>query len=355
MPTVKENEQFLRSLHTPGHSAGPAFHATPYDKPPGPYSLLEGDFTTAARPMADWVDYLARLYEHGVAYQAAIQDDTVPLASLWTGTQVYAAAFGAPAHFYPNMPPAARPIFFSGEEADRAIEPDAENCPLVQKTLELAELLRKRLGQNVFFSPIDVQTGFDTAALLWDKTSFYTALADPEEQPAVERLVHKCGNFLKAVLAALRREIPTMSPQHCPGAWSPPEMGPWVSNDECGAMSAEMFERFCLPELIDLANRFGGLGMHCCADQERHYPAFAKIPGFYGFNGKKELTYHSGPAVRYFGHANGPIIAVGALRDQEVEDMLNAAPEGARFQITLDALPIDQARERHDRLMQRYR
>lgn len=67
-------------------------------------------------------------------------------------------------------------------------------------------------------------------------------------------------------------------------AWAPPEMGPWLSNDECGAFSTVMFEELCLPEFVDLAETFGGLGMHCCAGAEHQFESFRKIPGFYTFN-----------------------------------------------------------------------
>ena len=61
-------------------------------------------------------------------------------------------------------------------------------------------------------------------------------------------------------------------------------MGPWLSNDECGAFSTVMFEELCLPEFVDLAETFGGLGMHCCAGAEHQFESFRKIPGFYTFN-----------------------------------------------------------------------
>ena len=352
MPAPAENERFLRALYRPDGAPGTAFHASPHGGPPGPFPLAEGDFTTSPRPLAAWADWLEALYLHRCRYQAGVDDDSVPLVPLWTGTQIYAAAFGAPVHCYADSPPAARPLAFSAREADRLAQPDAENCPLVHRILELARLLRQRLGGQAFFGAVDMQTGFDTAALLWDKTSFFTALADPEEQPAVDRLVAKCARFLKGVLAVLRREMPGLSPQHCPGAWTPPGMGAWVSNDECGALGPATFERFCLPELVDLSRTFGGLGMHCCAVAERHFPAFEKIGGFYAFNRGRGAPGGPGfgPAVRHFGRPGGPLLALGSIRDAEAADLVRHAPGGTRIQFVLDPLPVPEARRRHEML-----
>lgn len=49
-------------------------------------------------------------------------------------------------------------------------------------------------------------------------------------------------------------------------------------------MSAAMFGEFCLPELVELSQTFGGLGMHCCAHAQHPFAGFRRIPGFYAFN-----------------------------------------------------------------------
>lgn len=52
-----------------------------------------------------------------------------------------------------------------------------------------------------------------------------------------------------------------------------------LSEDEAGAIGPEMFRTFCLPALERLSDRFGGIAVHCCADSERQWDNFVKIPG----------------------------------------------------------------------------
>ena len=46
-------------------------------------------------------------------------------------------------------------------------------------------------------------------------------------------------------------------------------------------MNPDMFAELFLPELDELdelSRRYGGLGMHCCADARRHWEGWAQIP-----------------------------------------------------------------------------
>ena len=52
-----------------------------------------------------------------------------------------------------------------------------------------------------------------------------------------------------------------------------------LSEDEVGMVSPEIFEEFFLPELTALSARYGGLGMHCCANARHQWANFRKIPG----------------------------------------------------------------------------
>ncbi len=121
-----------------------------------------------------------------------------------------------------------------------------------------------------------------------------------------------------------------MSPCHCPGHWVPPELGPWVSNDEVGIMSAEMFEEFCLPELNDLADTFGGLAMHCCADAEHQFSGFRKIRNFYGFN-RVEARRGYLPLLEHFVGPGSPVHCLAWVADDVIEQLVTRAPAGTRF------------------------
>ncbi|MCK4376556.1 MAG: hypothetical protein KAX19_14565, partial [Candidatus Brocadiae bacterium] len=55
-------------------------------------------------------------------------------------------------------------------------------------------------------------------------------------------------------------------------------VGITLSEDEVGAVNEEMFEEFFLPELVELSDRYGGIGMHCCADARHQWANFLKVP-----------------------------------------------------------------------------
>ena len=279
-----KNEEKLRRLYVETDVSGIAFCAKPV--PTRICDLPHGDYTLSDRPVDEWVDWVVNNYERHVAMQEAVGDDSVPTAKLSTGTHIYAAAFGSPVERFEGRDtnPCALPFIKTTAEADRVKLPSIESSPTLSRVIELGQKVRDRLGPKAFLGPCDMQTGFDTACLIWDKTEFYCAMMDETEIPAVKRLTAKCAALFKEFLTILRREFPRMSPLHCPGIWCPPELGPWMSNDECGAVSVEMFETFMLPEMVDLAETFEGIGMHCCADAEHQFASFNKIPNFYGFN-----------------------------------------------------------------------
>ena len=115
-----------------------------------------------------------------------------------------------------------------------------------------------------------------------------------------------------------------------PPGWAPPEMGPWLSNDECGAFSTAMFEDFCLPELIDLSQTFGGLGMHCCADANHQFESFRKIPDFYAFNRVSARQGYTLLLDHLCGHS-GPVHVLAWISDEDIDFLIRNAPEGTRF------------------------
>ena len=148
---------------------------------------------------------------------------------------------------------------------------------------------------------------------------------------------------------ALRREFPNMSPLHCPGTWCPPDLGPWMSNDECGAVNTTMFDQFLLPEMIDLAETFGGIGMHCCAAAEHQFASFNKIPNLYGLN-RVQATQGYFPILDHFAGPGSPTHVLAWIDDETIAALLEQAPAGTRFivQNTLD--DVDEAKAWLDKM-----
>jgi hypothetical protein len=345
------NEGRLRPLYTDTNRSGAAFCAKPV--PTRLYELPHGDFTLSDRPVDDWVDWVVGDYERHVTMQEAVGDDSVPIAKLTTGTHIYAAAFGSPIETFAGTDtnPCALPFIKSAAEADKLDTPRVESSPTLARVIELGHKVRDRLGPEAYLGPSDMQTGFDTACLIWDKTELYCAMMDDKEREAVKRLAGKCAQLFKEYLTILRREFPRMSPLHCPGIWCPPELGPWMSNDECGAISTETFEEFLLPEMVDLAETFGGIGMHCCADAEHQFASFRKIPNFYGFNRVAAKRGYR-PLLDHLAGPGSPLHALAWIGDEDTEYLVRNAPPGTRFVFQRFCESVDEARAWFDNVRQ---
>ena len=324
---IQKNTAFLRSLFRKETAERPAFLARSSDIPI--FKWEDGDYTLSERPIERWVPWVVGDYQKQVDWLEKLGDDSVPVAKLTTGTHVFAQAFGCEVHKFDDNNPCALPLAMTIEEAERIEEPDLWNCRGLMRVFELGRLVQKELGPDAFLGPCDMQSGFDTACLVLDKSTLMCAMADPDERPAVARLAAKCASLYKKFLIELRKEFPTMSPGHCPGTWAPPEMGPWLSNDECGAVNTETFEELMLPELVDLAETFGGLGMHCCASADHQFKSFGKIPNFYAFNRVRSKLGWT-PIFNLAG-PTGPTYVLAWISENDILELRAKAPAGTRF------------------------
>lgn len=339
---LARNRAYLENIYRKGPFQGHAFVCTATGRPA--WEMPLGNFTLSDKPISHWVPIFVENYRRAEAMHQATQDDGIPTAKLSTGTHLYAAAFGCDVHVYDDSPACALPMVATGEQSDQLAIPDIWKTPNLYRVFELGDALRKELGSDVFFGPPDVQTGFDTAALVWQKESLLIAMMDPQEKAAVKRLVDKCALLFKTMLQELRKEFPNLNPCHCPGTWTPPEMGPWMSNDECGIMSTAMFEEFCLPEMVDLAETFGGIGMHCCADAEHQFESFKKIPNFYGFN-RVAAKHGYEPLLEHFNSLDAPVHVLAWLDEEQTTNLIENSHPDTRYIFNFLGDDIDQARQ----------
>jgi len=344
---IARNERFLRNIYEKGPFEGHAFCVNPPSVPV--YELPHGDYTVSREPIREWVPWVVENYARQVEMLQAVGDDSVPCAKLGTGTQLYAAAFGCEVRAFDDNNPFALHLVTTADEADEIAMPDIWSTPELYRVFELGRLVQEELGVDVCLGPCDMQSGFDTAGLIWRKQDFLIAMMDEQDRRAVKRLVDKCALLYKNFLIELRKEFPRMSPCHCPAAWAPPEMPPWLSNDECGAVGSDLFVEFILPELVDLSETFEGLGMHCCAAAEHQFELFKQIPGFYAFN-RVPASQGWDPILEHFGGPDATVHVLAWITEAAVEDLIARAPAGTRFIIVGDAQTPDDGMKWYERM-----
>ena len=222
---------------------------------------------------ADRIAWSWRKYQTQVQQMEWLEDDSLPFLDIYTGTELFAEAFGCQVHYPGNDMPFALPLVHTPQEADRLVVPRLDN-PAFARVFEIARELRRRAGSAALVRLPDIQSPMDIAALIWEKTAFYPALL--EYPSAVLELAGKINSLLTSFLDAWFAEFGSEFIAHYPDYYVP--RGITLSEDEVGVVSPAVFERFFLPELSALSRRYGAIGMHCCANSRHQWSNFLQIP-----------------------------------------------------------------------------
>jgi hypothetical protein len=220
------------------------------------------------------IEWIWQNYRYHLERMAWLDDDTIPCLDMITGTELFAEAFGCQVHRPADDMPFALPLVRSAAEAEKLPVPSLDARPLAL-AFAMADELQRRAGPEAIFRMVDLQSPMDVAALIWEKESFYPALVETPE--AVMELSSKVKQLQFAFLDEWFRRYGREFIAHYPEYYLP--QGVTMSVDEIGAVSKRMFVQFFLPELEELSARYGGLGMHSCANNRHQWDNFTKIPG----------------------------------------------------------------------------
>jgi len=215
-----------------------------------------------------WLNYQTHLQR-----MAWLDDDAIPCLDMITGTELFAEAFGCRVFRPENDMPFALPLVKNAVEADKLTVPTLDAPPLAL-VLEMADELYRRSGPGAIFRIVDLQSPMDVAALIWEKESFYLAMI--ETPAAVHALAEKVKQLQFAFLDEWFNRYGREFIAHYPEYYLP--QGVTMSVDEIGVVSKSMFVRFFLPELAEVSKRYGGLGMHSCANNQHQWNNFTRIP-----------------------------------------------------------------------------
>jgi hypothetical protein len=270
LPSTK---QFFLDLFSPGPFPGHGVRVNV----PGP--LQAGMLSGAS--LDDRVR-LAReefLFERECAEK--IGDDRIPMLHAWTGTEIFAAAFGSPVQYPVDNMPFALPAVYDATGADALPDPDLTSGPLAE-VLALLDRLVNKFGDDQIVRICDIQSPFDISALIWKKEAFFQALVETPE--SAHRLLEKVTRFMIGFLHAFKERYRQTCLVHFPDLWLPPEWGICLSEDDVGSISPRHFEQFALPYLQCLAEEFGGISIHSCASAQHQWDGFLRLPNIHYMN-----------------------------------------------------------------------
>lgn len=219
------------------------------------------------------IEYKWQAYQRALERIGKVNDDALPYLDMLTGTEIFAEAFGCSVTRPAGTNPFAQPLISDAGEVARLRVPELSRSSLGY-LFDMADELRRR-APDALVRMVDIQSPMDIAALIWNKTAFFMAMVDNPE--AVRELSDKVYTLLTAFLDEWFRRYGRNFVAHCPDYYMP--QGITLSEDEAGSVNEEMFENFFLPELQRLSDRYGGLGMHCCAAARHQWPHFRNVRG----------------------------------------------------------------------------
>jgi hypothetical protein len=306
------------------------------------------DGKVPARPWPRWDNVPQRIEWAWDAYRRKMErmelyaDDTVPFLHVYTGTEIYAEAFGCGVAYPEDNMPFARPLVDNAVDAAKIKVPRLEDTPLM-RLLDIGDELRRRAGGKAVMGIVDIQSPMDIAAQIWDKNTFFIAMLECPE--AVWELAGKVGELFCAFFDEWFRRYGRDFIAHYPSYYMP--RGLTLSEDEVGSINVEVFLELFLPELVELSNRYGGLGMHCCATARHQWEHFLKIPDLRLLNLVHNKEYLA-EAYQFFGPHTAQMHCW--CGDGEPEQWLRLYPPGARVVLQPTAKSEDDARRVSERL-----
>lgn len=222
----------------------------------------------------DRVEWAWEQYLNQTRRAAWLDDDVIPHLDVYTGTEIFAEAFGCRVHRPPDNMPFALPLISRSSQVAALRVPDLD-APSLRILFEIADALQARAGPDAVLKMADIQSPMDIAALIWEKSAFYTAFLETPE--AVRELAHKVYQLVTRFLDEWFSRYGRDFVAHYPDYYMP--RGITLSEDEIGAVNPQTFEEFFLPELLPLSERYGGIGIHCCANARHQWAGLTRIPG----------------------------------------------------------------------------
>ena len=285
-----------------------------------------------------------RALEHDLMCLEQVGDDRVPMLHCWTGTEVFAAAFGCPVQLPDHSMPFALPAVYTAQDADKLTEPGLFQG-MLGDMFRLADRMVELCGPHYPVRICDVQSPFDIAALIWEKEAFFAALVEAPD--VVHRLLRKVTDTLIRFIRTFRDRYPNACLVHYPDVWMPSSWGMCLSEDDCGSISTRHFGEFCLPYLLELGREFGGISMHSCAASQHQWGHFLKLPDI------RYLNLHHPPTslqVSIDTFSDRAVLIPGTSLGQAydldfIRECLRRARPDTRFFFSLGAESFDQARD----------
>jgi len=276
------------------------------------------------------IEWIWQDYETHRARATWLDDDLVPSLNMLTGTEIFAEALGCTVHRPADNMPFAQPFINSVAEVGKVRVPELSSSTLAY-LFDMADELSRRAGPAAVFRMVDIQSPMDIAALVLEKSAFFEALI--EAPAAVLELADQARQLLTAFLDEWFRRYGSGFVAHYPDYYM--SQGITLSEDEIGGVSADLFAKYFRPELESLAARYGGLGLHCCANARHQWPQLRELRGLRVLNICRPRDV-AVAAYEYFSDVTAQMH--GAVTDEPLETWPGGYPPKSRVVLEVSGI-----------------
>jgi len=278
--------------------------------------------------------HMARYIERGLS----LPGDFIPTFWPDQGTVALASVFGGKvlAEGSQGSHRWITPVLSSWDDVD-SLDPPAEPISgLVKTEFDLCRLFYEASGECWWVTPPDMQGPVNMACLLMDSSEFLIGLYTEPER--ARKLLRLCADMIIGVVNAYRREFgDALQLVTWPHIWLPPGRGVTITQDSIPTLSPALYEEFEVPLVKEIADRFGGIYIHCCGQFEHVLPSLAGFRNLMGV----DHAYPESHAERILAALGTGITITSSVttlgeeefptRDRYLEYLLPRLPEGARL------------------------
>ena len=286
------------------------------------------------------IDWAKRLYEWQIKNVEYYDDDSLPHLYPMTGTEIIAEAFGCDVYYPENTLPSARPLVFDSDAASKLKVPKLEETPLMM-LFDIVDELRNWAGNDALIRLPDVQSPMGTVALIWDKNDLYITMI--ENPKAVLELAKKVKELFVTFMDEWFKRYGTTFIAHFPAYYM--EGGISLSTCETVCISPQMYDDYFAGEINTLSRHYGGLGIHCCGEQKKHWESIKKTDGLKFLN----LGVPSDQIFKAFDFFKDTCIQMHYKHLEEgsviAPDEINKLPDVCRVVLPLNAENLEHAKK----------
>lgn len=213
--------------------------------------------------------------------QALCPVDTLPFYACSEGTVDMASAWGGVITVTQGKPWIA-PVMTCPEDVYK-LELPAPDAGTIGRSIARWRALNARCDAPVAPAVPDMQGPLQVASMLWMRDDeFILAMTDHPKE--VHHLLDLVTRHIIQVIELFQALDPQVGMSCWPPGWYGREMGCMIVEDFVQLLSPRLYVEYGLPYTSRIAERFGGVFIHCCARCKQHWPAFKRIPNLRGLD-----------------------------------------------------------------------